>query len=80
MSKNATTNDMEAHINPTQEIKEGVMVRWPQFPDRLYIVNKTNMNFCGHDDYCEIETIDHKWKAIVRIGGLVWDDVDYIEY
>ena len=29
------------HINPNKEIKEGVLVRWPEYPDRLY--------FCSSD-------------------------------
>lgn len=70
---------VNAHLNPTQEIKEGVMVRWPEYPDRLYYVTKTGINHCGRNDYCRIETIDHKRVSIVPITDLVWDDVDYIE-
>lgn len=70
---------MNKHLNPKQEIKVGEMVRWNAFPDRLYYVTKMNVFHCGHDNYCEIETIDHKFKAIVPITNLTWDDVDFIE-
>lgn len=71
---------MYEHLNPNQEIKVGEMVRWNEYPNRLYYVLKMNINYCGHDNYCEIETVDHKWKAIVPITDLTWDDVDFIEY
>ena len=67
------------HINPNREIKEGVIVRWPEFPDRLYFVKETGVNHCGNNNYCKLESIDHKWKAFVPITDLVWDDVDYME-
>ena len=67
------------HINPNREIKEGVLVRWSEYPDRLYVVKKTGVNFCGNDNCCKLETIDNKFVSIVPIKDLVWDDVDYIE-
>ena len=67
------------HLNPNQEIKVGEMVRWSEFPDRLYYVTKMNINHCGKNNYCRIETIDHKRAAIVPITDLTWDDVDYVE-
>lgn len=67
------------HLNPTREIKEGVLVRWTEYPDRLYFVKETGLNFCGHDNCCKLESIDHKWEAVVPIEYLEWDDVDYIE-
>lgn len=67
------------HLNPTREIKVGVLVRWPEFPDRLYYVKETGVRFCGNDNCCKLETIDHKWVSIVPIKDLIWDDVDYIE-
>ena len=67
------------HINPNHEIKEGVLVRWPEFPDRLYFVTETGLPYCGRTDYCKIESVDHQWKAVLPITDLVWDDVDYIE-
>lgn len=70
---------MEKHINPNREIKEGVMVRWSEFPDRLYIVEKTGIQRCGREDFCRIESVDHKWLALVPKEDLTWDDVDYIE-
>lgn len=70
---------MEIHINPNKEIKEGVLVRWDEYPDRLYFVIKTGISYCGADNYCEIISIDHKHKAFVPIADLVWDDVDYVE-
>lgn len=67
------------HINPNREIKEGVLVRWSEYPDRLYFVKKTGLKFCGKDNCCKLESIDHKWAAVVPIEYLTWDDVDYIE-
>lgn len=71
---------MYEHLNPTQEIKVGEMVRWGEYPDRLYYVREMNINYCGHDNYCKIETVDHKHCAVVPITDLTWDDVDFIEY
>ena len=70
---------MYEHLNPTQEIKVGEMVRWDEYPDRLYYVLEMNITHCGHSDYCKIESIDHKYRALVRIADLTWDDVDFIE-
>lgn len=70
---------MITHINQNREIKEGVLVRWAEFPDRLYVVTKTGMKYCGKDNYCRIESIDNKHVAILPITELVWDDVDYVE-
>ena len=67
------------HLNPSREIKEGVLVHWPEFPDRLYYVCETGLNHCGRNDYCKVETIDHKYVSVLPITELVWDDVDYIE-
>lgn len=67
------------HLNPNKEIKEGVLVRWPEYPDRLYYVRETGINHRGRNDYCKIETIDHKYISVLPIEDLVWDDVDYIE-
>ena len=73
------TTVVDAHLNPEREIRVGTLVRWPEYPDRLYFVLKTDVSHCGHDNYCVIETIDHKHKSVVPITDLVWDDVDYIE-
>lgn len=70
---------MVEHLNPNREIKEGVLVRWTEYPDRLYFVTKTGIKHCGKDNYCRIETIDHIRAAVVPMKDLAWDDVDYIE-
>ena len=67
------------YLNPNKEIKEGVLVRCPEYPDRLYYVRKTGISHCGRNDYCKIETIDHKYVSVLPVEDLVWDDVDYIE-
>lgn len=61
------------------KIEVGTLVRWPEFPNKLYLVKGMNINHCGNSDYCKIETIDHKEVAMTRIGNLLWDDVDYVE-
>ena len=65
--------------NPKHEILVNTLVRWPEFPDRLYIVRKTGLKYCGKDNYCEIETIDKKWKAVLPVTEVIWDDVDYCD-
>lgn len=55
-------------------IKVGSLVRWPEFPDRLYVVKKMNMKHLGKDDYCELETIDHLWKSYVSESELKLDE------
>lgn len=76
---NKATN-CHVHINPEQTIKENVMVRWEEFPDRLYIVKETNVSHCGHNDYCKIETVDKAYRAVVPISQLTLDDVDYVDF
>ena len=61
------------------KIQIGSLVRWPEFPDRLYYVREMPIWFCGNPECAKIETIDHKFVAIVGIDNLVLDDVDYDE-
>jgi hypothetical protein len=35
--------------------------------------------FCGNPECAKLETIDHKYVAIVGIDNLILDDVDYDE-
>ena len=55
-------------------IKVGSLVRWSEFPDRLYVVKKKNMKHLGKDDYCELESIDHLWKSYVSESELKIDE------
>lgn len=61
------------------KIQVGSLVRWPEFPDRLYYVKEMPVWFCGNPECAKIETIDHKFVAIAGIDNLVLDDVDYDE-
>lgn len=65
--------------HPAEPLRVGSLVRWPEFPDRLYFVKRMGIRTCGREDYCHIETIDHKWCAYVPVIELVLDDVDYDE-
>ena len=72
---------IEEHLNPEREIREGVLVRWPEgYPDLLFFVRKTGLSHVGRNDYCRIEAVGCQKVCLVPIGQLVWDDVDYIEY
>lgn len=50
-----------------EEIKNdfevGTLVRWDQFPDRIYYIKEDEKPYCGHMCF-KIETVDHKWTAI----------------
>lgn len=61
------------------KIQVGSLVRWPEFPDRLYYVKEMPVWFCGNPECAKLETIDHKFVAIVGINNLILDDVDYDE-
>ena len=61
------------------KIQVGSLVRWPEFPDRLYYVKEMPVWFCGNPECAKLETIDHKFTAIVGIDNLVLDDVDFDE-
>ena len=61
------------------KIQVGSLVRWPEFPDRLYFVREMPIWFCGNPECAKLETIDHKYVAIVGIENLILDDVDYDE-
>jgi len=73
---------METNRNishPSEPMREGSLVRWSEYPDRLYYVVKMPITHCGHNNYAKIETVDKKWGGIVPIEDLVLDDVDYDE-
>ena len=74
-----TRIETHSHLNPERKFEVGVLVRWKEFPDRLYYITETGIRHCGQDCY-RIETVDHKWLGIVGEDDLVWDDVDYVEY
>ena len=59
------------------KIKIGALVRWPEFPDRLYFVRELSILFCGNPNCARLETIDHKHISIVPVSQLTLDDVDY---
>ena len=61
------------------KIQVGSLVRWPEFPDRLYYVKEMPIWFCGNPECAKLESIDHKYVAIVGIDNLILDDVDYDE-
>lgn len=61
------------------KIQVGSLVRWPEFPDRLYYVKEMPIWFCGNPECAKLESIDHKYVAIVGINNLILDDVDYDE-
>lgn len=62
-----------------EPMRVGSLVRWNEFPDRLYIIKEMNVNFCGNSHAVKIESIDHIWVGIVNIESLTLDDVDYDE-
>ena len=55
------------------------LVRWDEYPDRLYFVREMNIHYLDRNDYAKIQTIDHKYNAIVPMTSLTLDDVDYDE-
>ena len=64
--------------HPAEPMRVGSLVRWPEFPDRLYFIRNMPISFCGND-CADIETIDHKHVGRVPIKDLILDDVDYDE-
>ena len=46
------------------QMKVGTLVRWNEYPDRLYYIREDKRMFTGHMCYT-IETIDHKFVASV---------------
>lgn len=65
--------------HPAGPIRKGSLVRWKEYPDRLYVVTAMNVKFCGRDNCVRIKTIDNKWAALVGYEELELDDVDYDE-
>lgn len=65
--------------HPAEPMRVGSLVRWPEYPDRLYFVKEMPISHVGRNDYAKIESIDHKWGAVLPISELVLDDVDYDE-
>lgn len=66
-------------LHPAEPMRVGSLVRWPEYPDRLYYIREMGVKHCGREDYVKIETIDHKWVAVLPVTDLVLDDVDYDE-
>ena len=65
--------------HPAGPMRVGSLVRWDEYPDRLYFVREMNINHLGRNDYVKIQTIDHKFFSVVPVEQLVLDDVDYDE-
>ena len=60
------------------KIKLGSLVRWPEFPDHLYVVREMPIYFCGNPNCARLETIDNKHISIVPVSQLtLLKDVDY---
>ena len=59
------------------KIKLSSLVRWSEFPDRLYFVREIPISFCGNPNCAKLETVDHEHISIVPISQLTLDDVDY---
>lgn len=65
--------------HPAGPVRKGSLVRWKEYPDRLYIVTAVGVKFCGRDNCVRIKTIDNKWAALVGYEEIELDDVDYDE-
>lgn len=63
--------------HPAEPMRVGSLVRWHQFPDRLYFILEMNINYCGYDKCCKIEDITHSHISIVHDTDLTLDDVNY---
>lgn len=73
------TNDNKTISHPTEPMRVGSLVRWHEYPDRLYYILEMNINHCGYNNCCKIEDIKHQHRAIVHDTDLTLDDVDYDE-
>ena len=65
--------------HPAEPIRVGSLVRWLEYPNRLYFVREMDLKYCGKNNYAKLESIDHKWVSIVPVSDLILDDVDYDE-
>lgn len=64
--------------HPAEPMRVGSLVRWPEYPNRLYFIRRIPVEFCGQE-CAEVESIDHKYVGMVGVNDLVLDDVDYDE-
>lgn len=55
------------------QMQVGTLVRWNEYPDRLYFIKEDKRMFTGHMCY-KIETIDHKYVALVPEKDLTIDE------
>jgi hypothetical protein len=67
----------EKFSHRAEPMRVGSLVRWDEFPDRLYYITEMNINFCGNPNAVRIESIDHIWVGIVSIEDLKLNDVDF---
>ena len=65
--------------HPAEPMRVGSLVRWEEYPDRLYFVRQMPYWFAGNPNCAKLESIDHKWADIAPISQLTLDDVDYDE-
>lgn len=72
-------NDNKTISHPAEPMRVGSLVRWPQYPDKLYYIVEMNIKHCNHTNYCKIEDITHTYRVFLPITELVLDDVDYNE-
>ena len=66
-------------LHLAEPIRVGSLVRWPEYPDRLYIVTEMLGIHARNMEYVKLKSIDGKYGAVVAVPELVLDDVDYIE-
>ena len=65
--------------HPAEPMRVGSLVRWSEFPDRLYFIEVMPYVFCGNPNCAKIRSIDNAHCGIVPISQLTLDDVDYDE-
>lgn len=57
--------------NSFDKIEVGSLVKHPEFPNRTYIVEQTDVTFCGNNNCVKLKSINDTNKLVVMVDSLI---------
>ena len=57
--------------NSFDKIEVGSLVKHPEFPNKTYIVEQTNVTFCGNKDCVKLKSTNSTNSLIVAVNSLI---------
>ena len=57
--------------NSFDKIEVGSLVKHPKFPNKTYIVEQTDVTFCGNNNCVKLKSTNSTNKLIVEVNSLI---------